>query len=628
MSNRKDSKKKNKWQEPDLLQNWDEPSVANVNKPKEKLDERNKREKRKIETPKKGKNKRQKTPSRELPSEEFDNQQETSRNEESAVENDLHADDFVSINPDEDAVDFIEDDHRTVMKVNADERDLQSDHSDDEEEGEIVLNKTPKSTNNNATKSGEKGELDLPNEKSTAARRSLCQEEREEVIGEMMSRIEGMINSSEIKEAASLIKKFFEFQQGNKGSAAQTLRHREEGENLCLESQSEVTIYKNAVLDQTNAPPSKRFSSSSEEGELDEDNMVTTQEGNIIPVPIEGSSEENNVAGISDLIAKFVVENRPSPVRQIEHRHKPKSKVTYDVEQPIPSISKDNRQGDKSEEYEDHADKMIREAEKAKAKIFQTPGNIALPHSNENLQQNFLLSTVVDQHYMFLVGHVDAQLKAKIESGEFVDLSKLLPKDRVMTQEDQRLQMVIRNGQTFWVPFSDAISITNFAKCEQAFRVYSDIYSRAHPTRASELLQYCHVINTISTQYIWDNVYMYDKDFHLHMARHPEQSWAIILQQAWSMRLRERLHFNHNNNTPGANKNHKSRLGEVCRRYNRGRCSYGTSCRYEHRCSFCNKFGHPLIHCRRAQNDRDRDKDKTLMNGQAKTVTPQNKSNN
>ena len=556
------------------------------------------------------------------------NQQETSRNEGIAAENDLHADDFVSINPDEDAVDFIEDNHRTVMKVNADERDLQSDHSDDEEEGEIVLNKTPKSTNNNATKSAEKRRLDLPNEKSTSARRSLCQEEREEVIGETMSRIEGMINSSEIKEAASLIKKFFEFQQGNKGSSAQTPRNREEGEKLCLESQSEVTIYKNAVLDQTNAPPSKRFSSSSEEGELDEDNMVTTQESNVIPVPIEGSSDENNVAGISDLIAKFVVENRPSPVGQIEHRHKPKTKVMYEAEQPMPSTSKDNRQGDKPEEYEDCTEKLIREAEKAKAKIFQTPGNIVLPQDDENFEQNFLLLTVVDQDYMFLAGHVGAQLKAKIESGEFIDLSKLLPKDRVMAQEDQRLQMVIQNGQTFWVPFSDAISITNFAKWEQAFRVYFDIYSRAHQTRASELLQYCHVINTISTQYIWDNVYMYDKDFRLHMARHPDRSWAIILQQTWSVRLRERLHLNHNNNTPGANKNYKSRLGEVCRRYNRGRCSYSTSCRYEHRCSFCNKFGHPLIHCRRAQNDRDGDKDKTSMNSQVKTVTPSKKSNN
>ena len=43
MSNRNESKKKSKRQEPSLMQNRDEPMVANVNKPDEKLEEHNKR---------------------------------------------------------------------------------------------------------------------------------------------------------------------------------------------------------------------------------------------------------------------------------------------------------------------------------------------------------------------------------------------------------------------------------------------------------------------------------------------------------------------------------------------------------------------------------------------------------
>ena len=30
-------------------------------------------------------------------------------------------------------------------------------------------------------------------------------------------------------------------------------------------------------------------------------------------------------------------------------------------------------------------------------------------------------------------------------------------------------------------------------------------------------------------------------DFHIHMAKHPSRSWGIILQQAWSMRLQDRI---------------------------------------------------------------------------------------
>ena len=135
------------------------------------------------------------------------------------------------------------------------------------------------------------------------------------------------------------------------------------------------------------------------------------------------------------------------------------------------------------------------------------------------------------------------------------------------------------------------------------------MYSRAHPERASELFQYSHIISMIASQFHWDNVYMYDKDFRLHMARHPERSWAIILQQAWSLRLKDKLNnHNSNNGNYGQGRNGKgnnNKNKEICRRFNRGRCSYGSTCRYEHKCNFCNKYGHPVIHCRKAQAERN-----------------------
>ena len=47
---------------------------------------------------------------------------------------------------------------------------------------------------------------------------------------------------------------------------------------------------------------------------------------------------------------------------------------------------------------------------------------------------------------------------------------------------------------------------------------------------------YNHII--YAAIYIWENLAVYDQDFRLHMETHPQQYWAIIPQQAWSMRLK------------------------------------------------------------------------------------------
>ena len=175
------------------------------------------------------------------------------------------------------------------------------------------------------------------------------------------------------------------------------------------------------------------------------------------------------------------------------------------------------------------------------------------------------------------------------------------------------MELIMKNGRAFWTPATgDVTNINCFAKWEQAFHIYSKVYTSAHPQKASELIQYNHIIHTISMSYIWENVYSYDKEFHLHISKHPNRSWAIILQQAWMMRLKDRLRFEVNNNSgmrfsqgshAGGNQTQK---GEACRRFNRGRCNFGQSCKYDHRWTYCGKFGHGFFSCRKAAADRDK----------------------
>ena len=228
-----------------------------------------------------------------------------------------------------------------------------------------------------------------------------------------------------------------------------------------------------------------------------------------------------------------------------------------------------------------------------------------------------------DYDYIVIGGHVDNMLQEKIMAGAYVDFCKLLPKDRITSEEDNgRMDLVVRNGKAFWIPISDGITINTFSKWEQAFRVFSNIYTRTRPERAGQLIEYNHIIHTISQTFTWENVYAYDREFRLHMARHPEYSWAIILQQAWSMKLRDRVFRSempsHNSGYSGQNNSGKgsNNPNDYCKRFNKGICNLGRECANEHCCSYCHKFGHGVIVCRKLIFDKEKSSKRDNKNQQ------------
>ena len=249
----------------------------------------------------------------------------------------------------------------------------------------------------------------------------------------------------------------------------------------------------------------------------------------------------------------------------------------------------------------------LRKAEATKNRPLPVPGKT----------NNFLHTAMVDETYIVMANHVDESTIVKIQNGEYVDFGKLIPKNRALVQEDQRLEIVIKGGKSYYVPINETSNITNYTKWEQAFRVYCNIYTKAHPQRSSELIEYHHIIHTISQQFVWEHVYLYDKDFRIHMSPNPNRNWGVILQQAWSLHLRDRNSYgnhNHSNSSYGGSPNNLSsnsdnsshKRNEPCRRYNRGKCSAGAGRRYDHRCSYCFKIGHSILTCRKLKADQDR----------------------
>ena len=286
-----------------------------------------------------------------------------------------------------------------------------------------------------------------------------------------------------------------------------------------------------------------------------------------------------------------------------------------------PTTSRDQGQGTNQKrndkEVEQRALEMLRQAETAKARIYDTPGEdndiLECKQLKLDLCRDYVHSAMVDEHYSMIGGHMDEAIKLKIRKNEYVDFSRLIAKDRVAEEDDNSYKMIIKGGRQFWVPnHNNQSQINSFNKWEMAFRVFTDIYLKSFPDRASEWVQYNHLIHSASQEFAWNNVYNYDKDFRIHISMFPARSWAIILQQAWVLRLKGRLshhgggyHNNNNHNhgggTDGGNTGGRDRH---CRRFQKGRCSYGANCRFEHKCKYCNKWGHGQSVCCKMKAER------------------------
>ena len=253
-------------------------------------------------------------------------------------------------------------------------------------------------------------------------------------------------------------------------------------------------------------------------------------------------------------IENFVTECRVSTARDEELRQ--------EMQQPVPSTSGFNRrmaqaqpvpqlpqmQMDHCQQVmeanlrqmtaEQRSEQIIRWSEASKARMVDLPGNTInasppfdindnrlanVDHGNDrnrNYVSVYEHPTFIDNEYCIVAVHIDESLCRHIEDGDYVDFNKLLPRD-VSGEDDNRLELIYKQGKTYWVPvssISQGNDITNFAHWEQAFRVYSNIYTRRHPDRASELIQYNHLINTAALTLTWENVYLYNRDFRRHMA--------------------------------------------------------------------------------------------------------------
>ena len=200
-------------------------------------------------------------------------------------------------------------------------------------------------------------------------------------------------------------------------------------------SKSVETIYKNAV--------EKRISSSFEE-------CINLSDENF-DLFVDGQFEDQG----QGQPAEFDKQSRHVNEQRLDQRD-------YMRESPQKYIS-----------AEEKAEMMIRDAEAAKTQIF--------PQPKGRTRGEFQFTAKMDEDYLVVGGHIDDTMQGKIIRGEYINFGKLLSRDKIVAEEDGRLELVVKNGKTYWTPVSESVVINNFSRWEQAFRIYSNIYTRAYP---------------------------------------------------------------------------------------------------------------------------------------------------
>ena len=279
------------------------------------------------------------------------------------------------------------------------------------------------------------------------------------------------------------------------------------------------------------------------------------------------------------------VPGAPTTTRRVIADEVVRPSANPDVE-PVPQTSNCKDQA------RDEAARIIMEMEIGKVKLDAPQGNAEVNCA--------WYSDIVDDEFFHITCHVDQALHNKIEVGQFMELEKLLAKNKLPTRGSHkgRLGLFSCDGMTYFAPAGEKeVKIGNVHRWEQAFRVYAAIYSKANPSRASEIWQYVHVIHLAANTYQWSNVAEYNYTFHQLMSAYPAHFWVKTYLQGWNIIMRDHLVRDHASGSgKGFNKDN------ICWPFNKGKCN-DSSCGKEHKCGYCGKWGHSIFNCRKKKRN-------------------------
>ena len=99
----------------------------------------------------------------------------------------------------------------------------------------------------------------------------------------------------------------------------------------------------------------------------------------------------------------------------------------------------------------DKSDRIIRDAEASKARVYEVSGRPKLNISQSDKHGMQGISAVIDEGYKLVGAHIDEVTRNKIINNEFVDFAKLLPRGKVpLGDQEQCFQLYNKGGDIIW----------------------------------------------------------------------------------------------------------------------------------------------------------------------------------
>ena len=361
-------------------------------------------------------------------------------------------------------------------------------------------------------------------------------------------------------------------------------------------------------------------------------------------IRIDGSAPNRRNEGVNDRDSRqnsIRISSKRSEIPHAAGRTPPSSKRA-----PFHDATQKEVDSDPELETEKATEHLLLQAEKFKARVEAPKGmvkSMLMPYDYDRLRSKFVTAeglAPIDSEILFLrnfdqddeffhvTSQIDPSLRNKIERGEFIDLDRLLPKDKFSSglrggHDDlnrQLFQLITQGSNSYMNPPEPRGSnrINTLKKWDQAFRVFAAIYTQANPSRASEIWQYVYVIHTAAASNPWENVSFYDITFRELMASKPWRNWGKTYNQGWNMAFNNNNNYSHGTYNSGynggggstssyassnSNNNNRSWKDDCCWRYNKNRCKKpANECRYHHRCTHCAGWNHSHANCKKRNN--------------------------
>ena len=190
------------------------------------------------------------------------------------------------------------------------------------------------------------------------------------------------------------------------------------------------------------------------------------------------------------------------------------------------------------------------------------------------------------------VDELPAKLVKEVLSGEFMELSKLLPKNFNSLQplHDETLTLSLENS-VIRVNKAKATSITNIEEWTSAFTAYMSVIISKHPNRAAELLEYLSLIRYAAKYLRGLGWCVYDVKFRQKAAAHKSIKWSVIDSQLWLKTftvapslMKEDIGFFQSgpSSMPSTVRENEYR---TCHNYNKDIPCVRTPCPYAHKCN-------------------------------------------